>query len=72
MEKIIKSFKSKPPSLLRGLLSIIMLITGVILFISCGDHLIFQIENFVTERTSEYAHSITQVAANAATEPLNR
>lgn len=61
--------KSNPPNLLRGLFSIIVIITGIIL-VSAWLMINFQIEQLVATRTSEYAHSIAQVAANSSTEAL--
>ena len=59
----------KPPKLLRGLFSTILLITSVILA-SAWFIINYQVEQLVAIRTSEYAHSIAQVAANSSAEAL--
>lgn len=59
----------KPPNLLSGLNSLITLTTLSILII--GWMIInYQIEQLVTNRTSEYAHSITKITADSSAEAL--
>ena len=59
----------KPPSLLRGLFLLVVAITSAILL--AGWAIInYQIEQLVATRTSEYAHSITQIAADSSAEAL--
>ncbi|MET1256617.1 hypothetical protein [Aliikangiella maris] len=60
---------NKPPSLLGGLFSLTLLLTGLIL-VSGWLIINYQIEQLVAQRTSEYAHSIAQIAANSAADPL--
>ncbi|TQV86980.1 hypothetical protein [Aliikangiella coralliicola] len=60
---------SKPPKLLRGLFSIILMITSAILLIAWAI-MNYQVEQLVAKRTSEYAHSIAQIAANSSAEAL--
>ena len=64
-----KQPKFKPPRLLKGLLSFILLVTSAIL-VSAWAIINYQVEKLVAQRTSEYARSITQIAANSAAEAL--
>ena len=64
-----KQKKLKPPKLLRGLFSIIVAVTTVILLLAWAI-INYQVEQLVATRTSEYAHSIAQIAANSSADAL--
>ena len=60
---------SNPPNLLRGiLLTVILTVVAIVSF----TWLIInsQVEQLVTQRTSEYAHSIARIAADSSSEAL--
>ncbi|MGX5202733.1 hypothetical protein [Aliikangiella sp. IMCC44632] len=59
----------RPPKILRGLFSSVVAICLAILLISWAI-LSYQVEQLVNKRTSEYANSITQIAAKSAAEAL--
>lgn len=61
--------QSKAPNLLRGLFSSVLAITSSILFLAWAI-INYQVEQLVATRTSEYAHSIAQIAANSSAEAL--
>ncbi len=64
-----KQKQARPPKLLRGLFSLVAII--VISILLSGWAIIhYQVEQLVAQRTSEYAHSIAQIAANSAAEAL--
>lgn len=60
---------TKAPSLLRGLFSSVLAITSSILLLSWAI-INYQVEQLVATRTTEYAHSIAQIAANSSAEAL--
>jgi len=64
-----KQPKFKPPRLLKGLSSLVIIFTGAIL-VSAWAIINYQVEKLVAHRTSEYARSITQIAANSAADAL--
>ncbi len=60
---------SNPPNLLRGILiTVILTVVAIVSF----TWLIInsQVEQLVTQRTSEYAHSIARIAADSSSEAL--
>ncbi len=54
---------------MRGLFSLIAIITSFIL-LSSWTIINYQVEQLVAQRTSEYAHSIAQIAANSSADAL--
>jgi len=64
-----KQKKLKPPRLLRGMFAAIFVITATILLLAWAI-INYQIEQLVATRTSEYAHSIAQIAANSSADAL--
>lgn len=66
-----KDNKSTPPNLMRGLFSSIVAVVGTIL-ISTWAIINYQVDELVTARTSEYAHSIAQIAANSVADSLHK
>ncbi|TQV73043.1 hypothetical protein FLL45_16410 [Aliikangiella marina] len=64
-----KQKKFKEPRFLRGMFSAIVAITLAILILAWSI-INYQIEQLVATRTSEYAHSIAQIAANSSADAL--
>lgn len=62
-----KTFKK--PRFMRGMFSAIVAITLTILLLSWAI-INYQVEQLVATRTSEYAHSIAQIAANSSADAL--